>query len=239
MSPSSRITSLTLLHSLFEQREKLGFVILDRDALRIFAAALGPSATVEQTAYIPPRIWAYQVHRLREVLDDFLAHEVKIHACYEAVLVRYQSSYGSLQAAIGNPNRRPLGDTSGMFEQLAKDFGIYELLSRWYQRTKGRQSMPLSALTNYLSLVNRAGLAYLLNFSLMRVQEAWTLRVDCLQTESDKKLGEIATLRGETTKTITDDQACWITSPSVAVAIDALKVISGWRPRHTHCGSPS
>jgi hypothetical protein len=231
ISPSTRTTSLTLLHSLFEQREKLGFVILDRDALRVFAAALGPSAAVEQTAYVPPRIWAYQVHRLREVLDDFLAHEEKIQACYDAVLDRYQSSYGSLQAAIGNPKRRPLGDTSGVFEQLAKEFGVYELLCRWYQRTKGRQCMPLSALTNYLSLVTRAGLAYLLNFSLMRVQEAWTLRVDCLQIESDKKLGEIATLRGETTKTIIDDQARWITSPTVAIAIDALTAISGWRTR--------
>lgn len=229
IAPSARSNALSLLHSLYEQRNQIGFTLLDREALRKLAAEFPPSANVAQTAYIPPRIWIYQVNRLRTVLNDFHLHRSKIDACYHAILERYESNYGSLQAAIGNPHRRNLGDGVGTFETLTKEFGIYDLLCRWYQRTKGRNALPLLALSNYLSLVNRVGLAYLLNFSLMRVQEAWTLRLDCLHIEREDKFGEIAMLHGETTKTIVDDDARWITSPSVALAVDAMATISAWR----------
>lgn len=230
ISPSARLNALSLLHALYEQRDQLGFTLMDRQALSQLAKAFPPPARVEQTAYIPPRIWTYQIKRLRAVLDDFLSHKERVEGCYNEVLGRYIDNYGSLPAAIGNPNRRKLTAT-GAFEQLARDFGIYELLSKWYQKTPGRKQLPLSALTNYLSLVNRAGFAYLLNFSLMRVQEAWTLRANCFHIEHDERLGEIAMLRGETTKTIADDDARWITSPAVAIAVDSMKTISTWRMR--------
>lgn len=229
--PSARLNALSLLHALFEQRDQIGFTIMDRQALSQLAKAFPPSSMAAQTAYIPPRIWAYQIRRLKAVLDDFLIHKERLEACYLEVLNSYDSSYGSLAAARGNPCRKGIGVTPGAFEKLAQEFGIYDLLKKWYQHPSCRKTLPLTALTNFLSLANRAGFAYLLNFSLMRVQEAWTLRVNCFHLERDEKLGNIATLRGETTKTVTDDQALWITSISVTAAIETMATISRWRVR--------
>jgi hypothetical protein len=233
IAPSARSNALALLHSLFEQRDQLGFTLLDREALRKLAAAFPQPACVEQTAFIPPRIWKYQVDRLKAVLEDFQKHKVKLDAFYHAVLNSYVTNYGSLGASLGNPQRRDLdgktGRSSRAFESWAKEYDVYDLLCRWCQQPQGRKSLPLTSLTNYLALVNRAGLAYLLNFSLMRIQEAWELRVDCLHVERDGKLGEVVTLCGETTKSIVDDDARWITSPSVIIAIETMATISAWR----------
>lgn len=228
--PSARSTALSLLHALYEQRIQLGFTILDRDALKQLSAAFPPSKDVEQTAYIPPRIWLYQVSQLRSVISDFQIHKTKVEACYKAVLEIYEINYGSLAASRGNPNRHALGGR-GTFERLAREFGIYELLCRWYQHPKGRKSLPVSALTNYLALVIRAGLAYILNFSLMRIQEVWKLRVDCFHIEVDDRIGDVAILTGPTTKTMSDDYARWITCPTVADAVEVMATISSWRTR--------
>lgn len=117
----------------------------------------------------------------------------------------------------------------GAFADTAKRFGIFELLERWVGRSG---DLPLRALTSYLKLVTRAGLAYILNFSLMRVEEAWNLRAGCLDVEHDKSFGDIFLLRGHTTKTLSDSDALWVTSPSVAVAVKAMEVISLFRSLH-------
>ncbi|WP_330208510.1 hypothetical protein [Pseudomonas sp. Z13] len=114
----------------------------------------------------------------------------------------------------------------GAFADTAKRFGIFELLERWVGRSGDLQ---VRALTSYLNLVNGAGLAYILNFSLMRVEEARNLRTGCLDVEHDKSFGDIFLLRGQTTKTLSDRDALWITSPSVAVAVKAMEVISLFR----------
>ncbi|WP_209443033.1 hypothetical protein [Herbaspirillum frisingense] len=231
IAPSAKKSALTLLHALYEQRDQLGFILLDRNGLLDLVSAFPPENDVEQTAYIPPRIWAYQVRRLRAVLDDFLAYKNEIEACYNTILDIYERRYGSLAGSRNNPKRLRIADGAGAFEVLSKKFGIYELLIRWYQQTPHRKYLPLFALTNFLSLVNRAGFAYILNMSLMRVQEAWGLCVDCLHIEQDEKIGQITMLCGETTKTVRDDDARWIASSSVSIAIDAMSAIAQWRTR--------
>lgn len=67
---------LTLLHDLYERRDALGFTLLDRGGLARLAAAM-PDHQKAQTPYIPPRIWHYQITRLRECLDDFWRIETK------------------------------------------------------------------------------------------------------------------------------------------------------------------
>ena len=222
--------ALTLLHLLYEQRHELGFVILDSEGLRRLASSLPPAPDKEQTEYIPPRIWAYQVSRLRAVLEDFNHHAERIEACYQAVLDAYESTYGSLLAARNSAIRLPIGGSKGTFDRLAREFGIDQLLWRWYAVEKKQfKKLPIFAFQNFLTLVTRAGLAYLLNFSMMRIQEAWSLPADCLRVEIDEKLGEVVMLCGETTKTVADDDARWITSQSAKVAVDALTTIGRWR----------
>lgn len=118
----------------------------------------------------------------------------------------------------------------GAFADTAKRFGIFELLERWAGRSGDIQ---IRTLTSYLRLVNRAGLAYILNFSLMRVEEAWNLRAGCLEVEHDKSFGDIFLLRGQTTKTLNDSDAMWVTSPCVEVAVRAMEVISLFRSLHS------
>jgi hypothetical protein len=87
----------------------------------------------------------------------------------------------------------------------------------------------VKCLSTYFNMLNYVGLAYLLNFSLMRVEEGWELRTDCLEVEHDGRFGSIYLLSGPTTKTIKDDDARWVTSPSAQVAVDAMACVARLR----------
>lgn len=54
IAPSQFEHTLTLLHALYEQREQLGFTLLDRSGLARLEAAM-PEHESRQTPYIPPR----------------------------------------------------------------------------------------------------------------------------------------------------------------------------------------
>lgn len=243
---SSRSATVALLHSLFEQRDQLGFVLLDRDALCRFEAAL-PDHVRRQTAYIPPRIWTYQVSRLRAVLDDFHAHRQGIEQCFQFCLDAYVHNAGSLESACHKKlrgSRRPFHGSTlctgantgaifpGSFSEVARRFGIDELLQRWLVPSDGNlngRGRGVRCLSNFCTLVNYAGLAYLLNYSMMRIDEGWELRTDCLEIENDPRFGTFYTLKGPTTKSLKDGDARWITSPSVRVAIEAMSSVARMR----------
>jgi hypothetical protein len=207
---------LALLHELFERRDALGFTLLNREGLARLAASV-PDHHTRQTAYIPPRIWRYQVTRLRECLDDFLAHQFQVEELFRFCVDAYRQNATNSR---GHRDYGPVIDT-------AKRLGITSLLERWMGLSQSEISVH--ALTRYLGIVSRAGLGYLLNFSLMRVEEAWNLRSDCLRVERDPHFGDIYVLRGSTTKTMSDPGALWVTSPSVEVAIQAMRAISKLR----------
>jgi hypothetical protein len=228
---------LTLMHELYASRDVVGFTLLDSGSLTRLAA-LFPNHHTAQTPYIPPRIWRYQVTRLRECLDDFLSHREQVEACYRFCFAAYEHNQRVSERTMcvnappfSGHNEKLSGAKTGLrflgaFAGTAKRFGIFELLERWIGRNRALQ---VRALTSYLKLVNRAGLAYILNFSLMRVEEAWNLRAGCLDVEHDKNFGNIFLLRGQTTKTQADKDALWVTSPSVEVAVRAMEVISQFR----------
>ncbi len=236
---------LSLLHELYERRDVLGFILLDRAGLARLAAAI-PDHQKVQTLYIPPRIWNYQVTRLRECLDDFLEHQEKIKECFRFCLAGYKqystylqgkpipASFSLFQDSLNGINRKRTGwKNYGTFINTAHRFGIVELFENWLGVSA--KEIQIQTLSRYMSLVSRAGLGYLLNFSLMRVEEAWNLRTDCLHIERDPQFGDIYVLRGRTTKTMSDDEAQWVTSPSVGVAVEAMSVIANLR---AECGFP-
>lgn len=243
--PSSRFDlTITYLHELLDAREDLGFCLLDRDSLARLAR-LAPGHAAKQTPFIPPRIWAYQLLRLRECLEDYAKHQVRIQDCFEFCLDAYTRNYGSLKQAvnsrnkdgyiphvqIGKKNRQGVYST-GSFKQTADIYGLTSLIERWvgpFTGAKGEK--PLAKFSQYLDLVSKAGLAYLLNFSLMRIEEGWKLRSDCLMVEKDEKFGDIYMLCGETTKTDPDTDARWPVSKSVSLAIDVMKDIAAFRMR--------
>lgn len=245
--PARAGETIRLLHACYERRDVLGFTLLDRAGLTRLEAAM-PEHEARQTPYIPPRIWRYQVDRLRECLEDFLEHRKQFEACFRFCLDSYAREHGSLAATFSGvkeqSRRSPFycrkaragaktsKQHSGPFALTAAKFGIVELLSRW-MGTPGKQSIRTSldvrVLTDYMTFISRVGLAYLLNHSLMRIEEGWNLRADCLQIENDPQYGKIYTLRGETTKTQDDNDALWVTSPSAKVAVEAMAIISRLR----------
>lgn len=213
LPPSQGPKILTLLHSLYEQREQLGFTLLDRGALTRLEAAL-PNHEKRQTAYIPPRIWAYQIERLRLFLNDFHLHREQIESCFHFCLNAYVKNSGSLAESCrvgrkktwgpfwvgrGCNGRRSGRSYYGPFVKTARQFGIEELLLRWVTPKKDALSaISIQSLSTYFSMVGYAGMAYLLNFSLMRIDEGWSLRADCLEIENDSRFGQMCMLRGRT-----------------------------------------
>ena len=244
LAPSTFDNAVSELHQLIDAKQTLGFVLLDKNGLKQLVASKRRYKTT-QTAYIPPRIWSYQINRLRECLEDYLEHRHKIEKCFQFCLDAYAHNYGSLTDALqtrSNRSRGPFGENCnneigcsyyGQFSLTAEQFGISELLGKWVALPeKGDSKKDIRILTSYLSLIQQAGLAYVCIFTLMRIEEASSLRADCLYWENDEKFGRIPILRGATTKTDLDSDARWPTSPSVQIAIDSMVSVSRMR---VHC----
>ena len=241
LPPSAFDNAISVLHELLDAREHLGFCLLDRDGLARLSK-LAPTHDPRQTPYIPSRIWSYQLSRMRECLEDYAAHRSQIEACFRFCLDAYARNFGSLKQAVhsksgDHPNASPFQNKSwsryeyhGPFKLTAERFGLAELIGKWVEPFTGEKGeMQITRLSQYLDLVSTAGLAYLLNFSLMRVDEAWNLRSDCLLVEKDESFGDIHMLCGETTKTDPDADARWPVSQSAALAIDTVKHIAALR----------
>jgi hypothetical protein len=114
----------------------------------------------------------------------------------------------------------------------AERFGVALLIRQWvgpFSEVKGRNQINM--ISRYLDLVLNAGMAYLVNFSLMRIEEAWNLRSNCLLIERDENLGEVYMLCGETTKTDQDARARWPVCKSASLAITVMKRIAALRIR--------
>lgn len=241
-------TLIFLLHNLWDQRDHAGLYILDADGIANLAAMI-PDHNKSQTAYIPPRIWLYQLGRLKEFLLDFENHLEDIKACSEFCLQAYANSAGSLVEACSNQlpehlkpfsakcnagttNRNSEAICLGPFHKTAERFNILFLLEKW---CGDAHHMGIAILTKYFSMATNIGKAYLLNFSLMRTEEASNLRSNCLTIEKDIATNEyIYLLRGSTTKTVSDDDAYWISSPSSTLAIKVMSFVSTFR---TKCAS--
>lgn len=246
LAPSLYGDVIAELHRFWDARSELGFVLVDPEGIKRLAATK-PVHDKTQTPYIPQRIWKYQIQRLRECLDDFLAHRQQVEDCFNFSLDAYAHNAGSLQTAMTTrlpPNWEPFGNLEtktrttkagrqirayGPFLDTAKRFGIADLLERWMPiRDTG---MDLRQLSGYLTLVQYAGLAYIANFTLQRIKEAASLRADCLLWEDDPKLGRVPIICGETTKTDPDSDARWPTSPSAETAVSAMTSIAHLRMR--------
>lgn len=241
IAPSSYDSAISVFHDLLDAKEHLGFCLLDRDGLARLSR-LAPAHDARQTPYIPSRIWSYQLTRLRDCLEDYAKHSGQIEACFQFCLDAYAHNFGSLKEAVTTTrsgsapfqNRKSGRGMKyhGPLRLTTDRFGVTDLIETWltpFSQEKGEKQ--IGRLSQYLDLVSAAGLAYLLNFSLMRVDEAWTLRSDCLLVENDESFGDIHMLRGETTKTDTDSDARWPVSKSASLAVDAMKHIAALRMR--------
>ncbi|MES2024323.1 MAG: hypothetical protein V4448_02085 [Pseudomonadota bacterium] len=224
----------TLLSILFENRDCLGFVILNGEELKRFGALLSRHQK-KQTPYIPLRIWTYQTSRLYLFLSEFSAKKIQIEKCFEHLVSAYIKRYGEGIKPGGNNKALSKVFSSsrfetGKFEEVAREFGIDELLKKWCGKNdQDIEQLILGNFTSFLTYANSVALAYILNHSAMRLSEGWSLRADCLFTESDDVFGQFTYLKGSTSKGMKDDDANWICSPSVETAIEVASCISKLR----------
>ncbi|WLI01027.1 hypothetical protein [Pseudomonas simiae] len=245
LAPSSIPSVISLLHGLYENRSFLGFVILEPKQIARLSSISNDHA-VRQTPYIPPRIWEYQVRRLRLFLEEFVDNSGNIENCFHHCLEVYQRFYG-LDACYGN--RKGLGTAfgsrmykdhrkyllGGKFSDVLKLYGLTTLFRNWLidddaELDSGGKGVTL--LTSLFTMAQQIGLAYLLNFSMMRYREASELRSDCLSYVDDNQFGRLWLVSGETTKIYHDSDARWVVSPSVKIVITAMSLIAKLR---MHC----
>jgi len=241
VAPSKFATVVAELDRLRDAREFLGFELLDQAGIQRLIAAR-PDHKHEQTEYIPQRIWTYLVMRLKECLDDYLAHQHEIEACFAFCVNAYEKNSvkefrsekrrrnhrNPFQTQVyGKSGKRSGATYLGPFADTAQRFGIRDVLERWIGRLELTQGIP--AFSSYFSLIQFAGLADVLSFTLMRVAEGMSLRKNGLVWHDDAVYGRIPLIQAETTKTDPDENALWITSPSVETAIRALSSVAKMR----------
>jgi hypothetical protein len=243
ISPGNKKSTIQVLHELYQARERVGFTLLTPDQIGILAAIV-PDAEVEQTPFIPPRIWMYQASRMRAFLEEFLAHRANVQAAFAEVIDAYRHNFGSLAnaRATHNPPRAPFNVHPidgciklGSFAEFAARHGIADLLAHWcLEPDESWESLPkvrcsIKMLSEYFKRVGMVGTAYLQCFSGMRDAESMSLRSRCLRIETDPGIGKIHTLQGVTSKTKKDPDARWVTAPSAKIAVDAMAVVARLR----------
>ena len=243
--PSTANEFLTMVREFWSVRDQIGFVLLDERGMERFEAGL-PDHKTRQTPYIPPRIWIYQNNRLRQFLEDFLIHQAKIEAVFNLALDTYLKNFGSAEVLFARRNTPegvsnlrspfiPLTKGSGLiylgsFMEVTERYGIADLLNRWHHlEGKPNNNYGIKRLSRFMGMAMFVGHKYLLNMSGMRSIEARSLRTNSFEEENDPEFGQIFLLVGETTKTVQDSDARWVTSKTAKLAIDVMACVAKLR----------
>lgn len=253
-TPSNYGRLIAELERLRDARDFLGFELLDQAGIQRLKALQPEVSDPEQTGYIPPRIWTYIVTRVAECRNEYLARQGKIEECFAFCADAYEKNGVQECRRRSRPSYRipfqaprdKTGKRSGItyygpFAETAQRFGIKDIIERWSGEITRKRG--IAAITTYLNLVQYASLIDITAFTLMRKEEAGSIRYDCLRWEDDPVYGRIPLIEGETTKTDPDDSALWITSPSVEPSIRTLQSIAKMRlvsaGRWTEGGNPN
>lgn len=238
-SPSKFSQSIYWFHAVLKNQEHIGFLLFNEKNIVAYKQ-FDPAYELGQTPYIPNRIWTMLIQHLDSVLDDFETHQNKLEALYHflakttllnekrGIQKIYSSPFNSGRAKdkifySGSFNDYLLdNDLQGLFEKYSKkvlSFGCYKR-ARIYTTSQFGSLLNNVSLTCYL---------YVLFYSIMRKEEALSLRTDCLKTEVDERLGKFYLLVGETTKTDPDSDARWVVPKRVERAVEIAKTMADWK----------
>ncbi|MBL4609334.1 MAG: hypothetical protein JKY58_01550 [Pseudomonas sp.] len=226
---------ISFLHKLRPHADILGFEIFGERALVFLASQQNDHETV-QTPYIPPRIWSYALNRMSECLDDFLEHQEALETAFDWLANAYNHNASFSQERIHcspftmrDLHSRRITFPSG-FEAFLVEHELNRLFVKWLGEPKAQNK--ISRFSAYFNMVKQASLFYIMSFSLQRVSEAVSLRSDCFLLERDARLGDIAMVVGETTKTDPDSDARWVVPISAKRAVDVATKVARWRLKH-------
>jgi len=217
LMPSGMPHIVFLLHELLANKEELGFEILSANNITKILAK-SEKHVRKQTPYVPPRIWNYQVSRFHECITDFINKKEQI----EELFSLYSNSYISRYKNIGKTS-------NSSFDEFASKYEIKDLLKKWVGVNQATEKLSVNSLSAYFTLLNWVSIGYILNFTLMRSDEAVNLKFGCFKEEYDPNFGKIHLIEGATTKTLKDSNTYWITSETTKIAVDVLQTISKLR----------
>lgn len=205
-SQTSRL--LNLLKNLYADSSEIGFVLLDYNSIKKLSKYFDEDY-VTQTPYIPYRIWSYQILRFEECLKDFLNHKNEIKHLFNSMMDIYQSR------SYKRSNRKK-------FLKYIQELNLSNVFEKWVEIDSS--GISIRNLSRYLSLISFSAIAYIVNYSLMRIDEASQLKYGCF---IDKEINneKYYFIQGETNKTIKDKEALWIVPSIVSIAIEAISII--------------
>lgn len=240
-SPSSVDTLFNTLQKINVGHLTLGFNILDGESLAKLLEYENIEHESIQTAYIPLRIWKYQLSRLSHFLQKYTDNQDIFEQMFDEILEAYVQNCGSVESATrsGAVGRRsPFSKKNsnskvylGSFSDYARKLNVLEIISELiYSPLAGDITHYAGAkpFGRYLNALSFIGQILLINLSGMRVSEAADLRSDAFY--GDVINGEeVYFLKGATKKTLRDDNALWITSEVARKAIVVMTSISKLR----------
>lgn len=204
---NSRI--LFLLRNLYANSKEIGFILLDTDSIKKFSKYMDKD-DVKQTPYIPSRIWSYQNRRLEECLKDFLVHKNEI---------KYLFDYMLDISDFKSNNRINRRDE---FIKLVRDLKLSDHFQKWVEFEIN--GISIRNFSSYLSLIGFSAIAYIINFSLMRIDEASKLKYECF-VKKEVNNEKYYFIQGETNKTIKEKETFWIVPSVVNIAVEAISTI--------------
>lgn len=223
------------LRSIYNYQDVLGFKILNlRQIGELFLA--GKARKSRQTPYIPSRISQAHLLRALELMNDYNAHATAFENLYAYVWGAYVDNNGAAVNWCGKLicpfNKSAIGPGAvyyGAFVKAAERFGVKDVLFKWMSRRPGGcPKIDLITLSSFLSCVVLAGSTCISSLSAMRKEEINKLRIDCFEAR-ETDLGTVCYLSGETTKSIKDDDARWVTCQDTLKAVSAMASIAKLR----------
>ena len=233
-SPSTFLTIVFHLHTFYKNNKQIGFILLNENSIALFQS-FNPSYEMGQTPYIPSRIWTNFIQHLDSIFDDFECNKGKLEKLYHYLTSTYISNKDKgIKTPSPFDQNRAKGKIkyNGTFEQYLKRNKLLELFEQYIDRIKGSNTYDIKQFSSLLNNTMLSCFMFVIYYSIMRKNEATSLRADCLIIETDERLGDFFLLRGETTKTDPDSDDRWIVCNRVERAITIAKTLLAWKLKY-------
>ncbi|QXI32035.1 hypothetical protein [Pseudomonas promysalinigenes] len=223
-----------IFRTIYEYEGLLGFKILNSAQIYdLYCVSRKNHST--QTPYIPSRLSNLHLVRSLELIRDYKRSSAAFEGLFDYVWQEYQANNKGW--VRGSKFISPFSSRAsrnliyrGPFEQVAEEYGVKDVLDKWMFGSARRpcRGMTVSTLSSFFGAISLVGATCIASMSGMRRGEINELRVDCFDVaELDGET--VYVLRGETTKTIKDDDARWITCEDVRDVIAAMSSVAKLR----------
>lgn len=238
-SPSNFNKSICHYHEVLNNHEQIGFTLLDKRGVAIFKA-FDPQYDNGQTPYIPYRLWTKFIQYLDSVLDDFQLHQNELENAYHYLAKTYLlNEINGVPSRYSSPFSKGRSKDKeyypGTFEDYLKANDLIALFEKYQERPTSVKFKKYKV-DQFGSLLNNIVVScylYILFYSIMRKNEALSLRVDCLVIDNDELTGIYYLLKGETTKTDPDSDARWVVPKRVERVVCIAQKLVSWKLQYT------